>query len=204
MKIKTPLFLTVLFLAEVATAQKIGVNAGLTLPSYKISAGDVSLASGIKPGFTVGVFSSFALNSHLSFRPGLNFVRKGGNLKDDGDNTHHSVSYNYLELPFNFVYNVSSLAGKFFIGGGPSVSFGLSGKYKITGMYEESGDVKFGFGEDDDLKPLEMGLNLLAGFQFKKGFIVSGGYNLGLNNISGDGDLKFHNRYFAIRVGYAW
>ena len=92
------------------------------------------------------------------------------------------------------------------IGAGPSLSMGLSGKEKYDdGTNIETTDIKFGSSTTDDLKTFEAGINFLAGYQFKGGFLVAANYNAGLNNIAvttaGD-NSKAHNRYFGIRLGY--
>ncbi len=179
-----------------------GATVGASFASYKVKSGDVSVASDVKPGFSIGLSSFIVLNKNFSFQPSLNFVQKGGILKDASESTTDKSTFNYLELPLNFIYNTHSVAGKFFIGAGPSFDIGLSGRYKITGMYEESGSVHFGNSEDDDLKRIGVGLNLLAGYEFKSGMLISGNYNFSLNNLSNDSDASLRNRYFGIRLGY--
>jgi len=51
-------------------------------------------------------------------------------------------------------------------------------------MYEESGNIKFGGSDDADLKSIEVGFNVLTGYEFKGGCMITANYNLGLNNIS--------------------
>jgi Outer membrane protein beta-barrel domain len=115
---------------------------------------------------------------------------------------------NYVEVPLNFVFNANSPAGKFFAGAGPCFSLGVSGKDKMTpGGQTATQDVKFGSGEEDDIKAFEAGVNFLAGYQFKGDFQVAANYNAGLSNLA-DNDpqepvkAKYHNRYFGIRIGY--
>jgi len=146
--------------------------------------------------------SSIGLGQHFSFQPALNYIQKGGVLKEEG--ITDKTTLNYLELPLNFVYNTHSLKGKFFIGAGPSLSIGLSGKDKWDdGSNIEPTDIKFGSGEDDDFKPFEAGINFLTGYQCKSGFLIAANYNLGLSNIANsDEGPKYHNRYFGIRIGY--
>lgn len=130
--------------------------------------------------------------------------RKGGKQKDDGSSD--KLMLNYIELPLNFVFNTHTSNGMFFIGAGPSLGVGLSGKDKWDdGSESGSDDIKFGSGDDADLKPFEAGINILAGYQFAGGFFVTANYNAALNNISSDDpgfDTKYHNRYFGIRIGY--
>lgn len=206
MKKTINLFISFILLMNFSKAQNssFGLTAGATFASYKAEVEDIALTSKTKIGFTVGVTSSIALGKNFSFQPGLNFLQKGGKLKQEG--ATDKTTLNYLELPLNFVFNTHSSKGKFFAGAGPSLSMGLSGK----GKWEDGGDsgtddIKFGSDDDDILKPFELGANFLAGYQFAGGFFVAGNYNIALNNIAnGDIDFntKYHNRYFAIRIGY--
>ncbi len=83
---------------------------------------------------------------------------------------------------------------------------GLSGKDKWKNDTESgTDDIKFGSGDNDDLKAFEAGINFVTGYQCKGGFLIAVNYNTGLSNlvntVEGD-NSKFHNRYFGIRIGY--
>ena len=192
-----------------SNAQKssFGITVGGAFSSYKIKAEQISITSKTKAGFTAGLLASIALGPHFGFMPALNFVQKGGTYKSE--NSKDKTTLNYIELPLNFVYNARSIAGNFFVGAGPSLSMGLSGKDK----FEENGgrpvesDIHFGSGSDDDLKGFEAGINILAGFQLRGGFLITANYNAGLSNIGNIDEAdpvktKYHNRYFGIRIGY--
>ena len=195
-------FIAVFMIMNYGKAQQssFGITAGATFASYKISSGSYSVTSKTKTGFTLGITSSVPMGKSFSFQPALNYVQKGGKIKE-GDFSGKST-FNYLELPLNFVYTAHATKGAFFVGAGPSLSMGLSGKDESNG---ESTDIKFGSGENDDLKAFEAGINVLTGYQFKGGFLVVANYNAGLSNVAvtteGD-DSKAHNRYFGIRLGY--
>jgi hypothetical protein len=209
MKKTISLFISFISLMNYSNAQKssIGFTAGATFSSYKAKIMDVesiSVTSKTKVGFTVGVTSSFGLDQHFSFQPALNYIQKGGVLKEEGIND--KTTLNYFELPLNFVYNAHSSKGKFFIGAGPSLSMGLSGKDKYDdGTNPQNSDIKFGSADEDDFKAFETGINFLTGYQCKGGFLIAANYNVGLSNLANsDPQLsdKYHNRYFGIRIGY--
>jgi len=200
------LFISFISLMNYSKAQKtsIGLTAGAAFASYKAKIESISITPKTKVGLTLGLTSSVSLRKSFSFQPALNFVQKGGNFKQEG--TTDKTTLNYLELPLNFVYNTHSSKGKFFIGAGPSLSIGLSGKDKWDDGYSpQTSDIKFGNGDEDDFKAFEAGINFLTGYQFKAGFLLAANYNAGLNNLAnGDPDFsgKYHNRYFGIRIGY--
>jgi hypothetical protein len=195
-----------LLIAGTCIAQKpqLGFTVGTTVSTYKAKADAVSFTSKSKLGLTVGLTSSLPMGKNLSFQPGLNFVQKGGTFKMEG--TKDVTTLNYLEIPLNLVYSFPSSSGKFFIGAGPSLSFGLSGKDKWDSEGQSGTDkIKFGSGEDKDFKTMEASLNFLAGYQFRSGMLLAINYNAGMNNLfqGGDGDNgTYHNRYFGIRLGY--
>lgn len=186
-----------------AHSQTFGIQAGATFPSFKAEVSGDSKTSKTKVGFTVGVISHIPIGSSLSFQPSLNFTQKGGKDEEsfEGISESEKVTLNYLELPLNVVYNTSSDAGQFFIGAGPSIGMGLSSKSKFEAG-GESGEEDIKFGSDKDLKPLDFGVNFLAGYKLENGVFIAANYTAGLSNLSTDNDGKFHNHYFGIRVGF--
>lgn len=201
------LFISFLLLINILKAQKtdLGVHAFANFASYKSTYDDISTTSDMKVGAGGGMVLSVPIGKHVSFRPELNFVLKGGTDKEDDFKS--KVTLNYLELPLNVVYNTNVGSGMFFGGIGPSVGFGLSGTVKSEdGGDEEKEKVNFGNDEEDDLKPLEIGINVIAGYQFMNGFFIDARFNTSLNDLTpgdqGEVDSKFHNRYFGIGIGY--
>ncbi len=207
----TTLVLMILLIPGSVIAQTtVGITAGASFANVSVKAAGFSFSPKLKAGIIVGLFVDAPLSSNLSFQPALNFVQKGY-LVNDGS-VKDKVNINYVEIPLNFVYNTGKTGG-FFIGGGPSVAFGISGKEKYTDkdFPEDNLDEKIKFGSDEDkIKRLDFGANVLAGYKFAGGFMISGNYNLGLSNIGNkspdfpedDGTIK--NRYFAIKIGYAF
>lgn len=190
----------------VSAASKAQTNVGFTLggtySSVTAKSSGISISFKSKAGITAGLFADVSLSSNLSFQPALNFVQKGFKLEQD--DVKAVVTYNYLELPLNILYRTQKDYG-FFVGAGPSIAYGLSGKEKYSdSQNSEDTKVKFGSG-DDEVKPLEFGVNALAGYKFGNGFLFSVSYNLGLSNIQNGnsnetGTVK--NRYFALKIGY--
>ena len=195
--ITTLLMLMILLTSHSLSAQtKIGLTAGASFANLKAKAESISITSDLKPGITAGLFIDVPLSSNFSFQPALNFVQKGGSFKDDFETG--KTTLNYLEVPLNFIYNTGTAEG-FFIGAGPAMAYGFSGKEKSG---SEATKIKFGSG-DEELKAFEFSANAIAGYRFAKGFMISANYNLGLTSLanadSEDGTLK--NSYFAIKIG---
>jgi hypothetical protein len=203
MKKMTILVLAADILVKLVAAQTVfGFTAGATFSTYNVKIDGTSMGSKMKVGGSVGMLMSTNIGKNWWFLPGLNLTMKGGVIKNDASAITNDVYFGYLEIPLDIVYHTAAGKGQFFVGAGPSLNYGLFGKYKITGMYEESGNVKFGSGDDDDLKPFEIGANLLAGYKFPSGMLVSACYDLGLNNVAPVSDATFHNMYFGLRFGY--
>ena len=180
---------------------QVGFTAGATVSTYRIKAESLSVTSEGKAGVTFGVISNIPIGSSGSFMPELNFVQKGGMIKADG--VKDKLTINYLEVPLNFVYNAKLPNGKFFVGAGPALNVGISGKdqWEAEGS---SGSDKVYFGKDKDFKRFDAGLNFVTGYIARSGMMVSFNYNTGLSNSvdSGEGDGKFYNRYLGLRIGY--
>lgn len=197
----------ILIVSTAVNAQKtsIGVQAGLTLSSYKVKSSGLGVTSDSKAGFMAGVILDVGIDPHFSFQPQLNFVQKGGILKaDDGANSGKvTTTLNYLELPLNFLYKAPTSGGNFFVGLGPALSYGLSGKHKIevNGQTEKE-DVSFGSGADDDLKRFDLGINGLIGYHFNPGLFLSVNYDQGLLNLNNSSGDSYRNHFFGFTLGY--
>jgi hypothetical protein len=195
-----------IFLFAVVThAQQtaIGFNAGATLATYKMKSSDESATSNLKVGFTTGFVIDIPVGKKASFQPEIQFTQKGGISKEpvEENNNRKTTTFNYLEIPLNMLYKIGSPKSRFYIGGGPSVAFGISGKSK-----DEVSEYPITFGKSNsgEFKRLDLGLNLLAGYHFGNGIFISFNYNFGLNNlvIGGDSNNSFKNKYFGLRLGY--
>lgn len=117
------------------------------------------------------------------------------------------------------MYHANTAEDGFFVGVGPSLSYGISdkGKYDANfdgfGSFSEDVKVKFDGKENEEvdenelptevhLKAFEFGANALAGYRFTNGLFVQASYNHGFSNISPDAGTKIKNRYFGIGIGY--
>ncbi len=187
---------------------RFGFTAGVSFANYNSKVDGESDNGNSKVGLTAGVLVDIPLSKNLSFQPAVNFVQKG--TKDEqtfgGVTEKVSLGTNHIEVPFNFLFNASGNTGNFFIGAGPSLAFGISGKLKYDdGTDSFTEDVKFGSSDDDFMKGFDLGANFLAGYCFPNGLLFSANYNAGLSNLfpggsGGNGTLKSH--YFGIKIGW--
>lgn len=192
------------------TAQqaRFGFTGGVTLAKVAIKSDGTTFSTSSKPGFTVGAVLDVPVTEHISLLTGINFTQKGSKESEYDDFSGTSYSYsttlNYLELPLNLLYNTRANAGNFFLGAGPAINIGISGKEKYTeNGVSESSKLKFGSGEEADLKRLDLSVNFMAGYEFKNGVTVSLNYNTGITNISASAEGgTARNNYFGFRLGY--
>lgn len=165
----------------------------------------------MKPGIHLGVFGEKEIQENLSVQAGLTVSGKGYVYKSDA--THTRISLTYLEIPINAVYRFNQL----FVGAGPYLAYGISGKAKTKSIglsgstdifddYEgptggEWATHKLKMGGNGDFKALDLGLNVLAGYQINSQVAANLGYGLGLANISATGG-RLKNRVLSLSVRY--
>jgi len=194
---KLLLLATAFLTTNVFSQTSVGFTAGTSIAAIR-SKVDKSETSDSKAGLTAGVILNCPLSSHVSIQPALSFIQKGGKEKGGSG----KAILNYLELPVNLIYNTNDYYG-FFIGGGPALSAGLSGKdiYTYNNVTQKD-DIKFG--KDKDFKRMEVSGNLLGGYRFPVGLLLAVNYDMGFSNLFHDKALdgKLTTRYIGIRLGY--
>jgi len=204
---KLSFFLIILFTGYFsgnAQTTRFGLHAGTSIANYKLKYPGLTLSGDSKAGITAGILTDIPLSSSFSIQPALNFVQKGTQSEDMGEKS--TTSINCLEIPVNFLFRTGGNAGSFFVGGGPSFAFNMSGKSKYDdGTTTDEEDLKFGNDPNNhSMKSLDAGINFLAGYEFSNGLFLSAGYNQGLSNMSlySDDDESIKSNYFSIRIGF--
>ncbi|WP_461451511.1 outer membrane beta-barrel protein [Mucilaginibacter sp.] len=132
------------------------------------------------------------------------------NAANGGENftAKSKLSIDYLELPVNFLYNMPVKGGKFFIGGGPYLAYGLSGKGKTTEIITSNGNTTTTYSEtnsnfgSEGLRRFDFGLGALGGFELNNGISISAGFEHDLTNIEQSGTNNTKNEVFMASVGY--
>ena len=221
------IFLAFLMSASVYALQaqsSFGVHAnGIMANAKDETDGSESTDTKYRFSWKAGLVASVPLTDQISFAPQLNLLSKGFKIDESQSFEGMTVSVKaetqltYLELPLNFVYHANTPEEGFFVGLGPSVSYGVGGKakfdYNLAGMSgSEESDIKFD-GEKNDqssdnipetihLKAFEFGGNVIAGYRLSSGLFIQANYNQGFSNISPDDGTKIKNRYFGLGIGY--
>lgn len=190
--------LAVCGMAATANAQQIewgfkgGVNNSHLL--YKSDDSD-DRYEGTITGGQIGAVAQININSQFAIQPNLLFTLKGGRLLGFKFSTMNA------ELPINLLYR----SQRFFIGGGPNLAYGISGKILDTpdgdlDLYDQDEAEEF------TLKRFELGANFLMGYTLPNGISISANYTPGLFDIykgnGGNEDIKARSRYFGFSIGY--
>jgi hypothetical protein len=182
---------------------KLGATAGFNFATiYEV---DGDLEYDIKGGFRGGAVADFGLHKNFSIMPELLFSQKGWKYAGKGaqDGFAQAATVNYIELPVNLVakFKVAedtrvTLFPAFYVG------YALNGKVKETqkGEGTEKGKIFIGKGEDE-MNPLDMGLNLGLGLEVKAVFFRFQLHG-GLKNLSNEKGQTVNNSAVSLSLGY--
>ena len=187
-----------LFTATMSYAQSnVRIQAGLNLANVSVTdKGNVDDAK-MLTSFQVGLVGDLHLASILYLQPGLVFTGKGSKTQSGDPNsaTYYKASTNpfYIEVPFNLLLKAPLGDNKFYVGAGPYIAMGISGKNKAEGKYLGVGfnsEKNIEFSNDD---PTTMNYEEGAGFGIMKRF------DYGLN-----GAVGIEGKTLALGVNYGY
>ncbi|MFY8025115.1 MAG: porin family protein [Sediminibacterium sp.] len=173
---------------------KIGYNAANVSSNLEDVKEDGKTLSGI--GF--GAFVEFSAGKNFVIQPQVNYNRKGIAIAHAGHSD--KLIFNVLDIPVNALYRSNN---GFFIGGGPNLGFNLSGGLRSHDDPSENEDFSFGKNEDQ-IKRMDFGVNLLTGYEFKNGLFVSANYLRGLTNLSNTPGETWRNNMLNLSLGYSF
>jgi hypothetical protein len=197
---KKLLLVIVLFVSGgiVSAQTKFGVKIGYNAANVSTNEPDIKEDGKTLSGIGFGAFVDFAVSKNFSIQPQINYNRKGVAIGHGGHTD--KVQFNVIDIPVNALYRTNS---GFFIGGGPNIGYNLSARLKSEQDPTENFDFTFGKGVDD-VKRLDLGLNLLTGYEFKNGLFLSANYLAGLTNLSNDASEKWRNNLLNFSIGYTF
>ncbi len=192
-------------------------KAGATLSTVRIS--DDLLDGEDKPKYKIGLAFGAALEigitEQFAIQPEVLFNQKGWRTEfsENGFSSKSSITLNYLEVPVL----IKGKFGNFYVHAGPSIAFGIGGKYRIElsgqgNTASESGNVKFGTDPndaDDEIyfdNAIDFGLQMGGGVKAGP-VVIDFRYGLGLSNLYDEedgftGDWKIKNGSFQLTVGF--
>lgn len=186
-----------------------GVKAGLNFSKMSMKV-DGETVDDIKfnPGLNLGAFADFGFSDMLALETGLTVEKKGFMMKEE--ETAYGVEVK-MTSKFNIVYATIPIQarlnfGNFYALAGPYVGIGLTGKQKVKMTVDdetEKDDDSIEFGNDagkSDVKRLDFGLGIGAGYEINDNLGVRLGYDLGIANLQPGGDSNYSARNGSISI----
>jgi hypothetical protein len=177
---------------------KFGAKVGLNLSTMTMKSSGISLDPKILAGFNIGLISEIPVAGNFKLQPGILYSTKGSKYKIM--DTEVSIGPDFVEIPVNILYKIDLSGAKLSLFAGPYFAYAVGGKTKSGG---QSADIKFGSGQNDDMKPFDLGLNIGAGIGIKN-IMLSIQYGFGLTNLAPvtTNDTEMKIKVIGISVAY--
>jgi hypothetical protein len=200
-----------------------GLEGGGNLNNLYDRDKDFETSDMIKVGFHGGVNVNVEMGKRWLFQPGVRYIMKGAELTSTSQSglvtTEHKdkLTYHYVEVPVNFVYNAGDWGtSHLIIGGGPYVSRLVNAQNKTKdkikgpdGEVIQTGQHSVPIGNPDqagNLRPIDAGAGAFIGYQGKSGVYIKGGAEFGLvdmeRNTATLSQFKNKNYNFLLSLGY--
>ena len=156
------------------------------------------------PGLQLGLSAQYPLpSSHLGIGARLLYSNEG--YQPIVYDTKATIHVSFLKIPVNLLYR-SAKDTKWTFGLGPYFAFGLGGNYKSDNTNNNKIKINFGNNPDkDDLKRMDLGADLMAGYQLNDQFMVRGALDMGLIDYLTPGssqNASAHSFSFGISICY--
>ncbi len=210
------LFLLGLNVTAVQAQWRVGPEAGLNESNIRQSQQGLYTPNNLLPGLKAGALADYEYNDHLAFQVGAYYAAAG--CLTPGSNTYSlgqsfivpniTQTLNYIQVPVQWVYKAGLGSGRVFVGGGAYVGWALSGSikkdaYNIGAYSAPTINTTDKFGSDTgSYKALDYGFQVLAGYEFPRGFFIKGTYSYGLCNYSNLSSKTLNNTCIYIGIGY--
>ena len=191
---RNALLITMLIVGLNLTAQtRFGVKAGLAMGTVTSNDSEVKEDGSALASFQFGGIGDTRLTNQLSFQYQLLLLGKGTAIAHDDH--RDKFLFTALDIPLQLLYRAKQ---GWFIGGGPNLGFNLSARHIHEGVKEEIaiGDAA------GEVKRFDMGLIASAGFQSKKGVVLSLNYLKGLSQLQNAPNFDWQNNVIGISIGY--
>lgn len=202
----------------------IGVKTGVNFADTRVD----GLLDNVLPdqtmytGFTAGLIAEIPIQNGLSFRPELNYIQKGfiteANIYDlellgidIPIGAKAKTRFNYLEMPLLMKYSVGTESAKFYIIGGPNISYAANAHVRpVANLLINFNLPKINLNLDGDIyQRWELSGTLGAGGEFKAGhgkIFADARYTLGFTNMLDNPiiDVTSKNQGVNVSAGYAY
>ena len=188
---------------QVVTTPKMpvfGIKGGLNISNIKGTNNDDNIDKAL--GLHAGIFMQYNVLNMVYFQPELFYTQKG--YKSDfsiGDlKTKTSDSYDYVELPLLIKLSFGSPMVKIQPYVGPSVSYLVNAKSKVTTTLGSLSTTNTN-NVIDDMHLFDIGLSLGGDLVINDKLMLGARYNYGLSKIY-DNDTDVQNGVLMLTVGF--
>jgi len=205
--------------AQISIGGKIGANFADTKVNGVL--GTLAPEQKVYTGFTAGIMAEIPMTSAISFRPELNFIQKGFQIRETFDVSVLGIDLplggsartrlNYIEMPLLIKYSIGSEQAKLYAIAGPNVAYAASAELRPRAT----------FIIDFNLPHIPINLDngvydrweisgvVGIGGEVKAGhgkIFMDGRYNLGFTSMLENPivNLDIKNQGFNISAGYAY
>lgn len=198
-----------------------GYNLSSILPKRNLESWGYDVTS--RSGWRAGLITDHHLWSKFYLQPQLLLNRKGYDYaflnEVNGSYSKTQRQFLYLELQASLVFKQQLGKGKLIVGAGHYIGRGVTGKERSVGYYlDQYGnrvntiyhyDIKFKskeppnstFPKDTYVKPYDLGINYLVGYELKNGLFFNVTYSRGLTEL-GFYNAPGGNTYWGLTIGY--
>lgn len=206
-----------------------GPEVGLNLSTMSQRINGENRSTDILPGAKVGAVLDIGVSRHFSIQPGVYYSTLGYNSDYSRTVVVNNLSYtdeysetlrlHYLDIPIHFLYKSrNNSGGTVFLGGGPYMAVAVGGVLVTerertlqangdAASVTETTERKIDVGTNratDDVKPIDAGLNITGGYEFRSGLFARGLVGFGLANLTPEGNDNNYMRNInvGLSLGY--
>lgn len=179
--------------AQLSVAPKIGLN-------FANLGGDID-DNKMRIRAQIGGIVNYEIDEMFSVHSGLLLTGKGATLKYDGDDKD-AIALTYLEIPINGAINLETEIGVLQLYAGPYLAFCINAKYKyLSDEDNETEKFLIGTSSEDEIKPIDVGINLGVGFLYEN-IQVQLGYGASFIDIWNYDDDRLTNKVISLSLAY--
>ena len=216
-------FVSFLFTYKMNAQISVGVKIGANFADTRVSGvlGTFAPEQKVYTGFTAGIIAEIPMTSAISFRPELNFIQKGFQIRESFDVSVIGLDLplggsartrlNYIEVPLLIKYSIGSEQAKFYAIAGPNVAYAANAELRPRATFIVDFNLPhIPINLDNDLyNRWEVSGVIGLGGEVKAGqgkIFMDGRYNLGFTSMLENPivNLDIKNQGFNISAGYAY
>ena len=198
------IFILFLILSQLQAQVSFGPKVGVNFSTMTLKSSGIAIDPSNMTGFQAGVIAEISLGNNFALQPGFLYSLKGSSYSISSLDMDMEIKPSYVEVPLNAIYKIGAGPLNVMLMAGPYFGYGIGGKYKVTSAQETIDQaIKFGSGQDNDLKPFDVGVNLGGGVEISH-FQLAVQYCMGLSNLAPvtDNNEEQKNKVITISLAY--